>query len=193
MKKIIFSLMTLVLGLSTMNAQDVLGKWKLEDGTAIVEVYKQGEVFNGKIVWLKTPTEADGSTVTVNAKAVILATGGYAQNREMMARIPGDAGYYSSVPTSNTGDCLVMAEAVGAQIWDSPSAAPVFINFTCGAGGGEQGDRRGGARQRPGQAPGAGCKGSIPPDRRHCRPQNKVRAGDGRRPHRRIRHAGEAA
>ena len=42
-------------------AQDVVGKWKLEDGTAIVEVYQQGDVFNGKIVWLKNPTEADGS------------------------------------------------------------------------------------------------------------------------------------
>ena len=42
-------------------AQDVIGKWKLEDGTAIVEVYKSGEVFNGKIVWLQNPTEADGS------------------------------------------------------------------------------------------------------------------------------------
>ena len=61
MKKIIFSLMTLVLGLSTMNAQDVLGKWKLEDGTAIVEVYKSGDAFNGKIVWLEKPTEPDGS------------------------------------------------------------------------------------------------------------------------------------
>ena len=42
-------------------AQDVVGKWKLEDGTAIVEVYQQGDVYNGKIVWLQTPTEADGS------------------------------------------------------------------------------------------------------------------------------------
>ena len=42
-------------------AQDVVGKWKLEDGSAIVEVYKEGDVFNGKIVWLKNPTEADGS------------------------------------------------------------------------------------------------------------------------------------
>ena len=42
-------------------AQDVVGKWKLEDGTAIVEVYKQGDVFNGKIVWLEKPTEDDGS------------------------------------------------------------------------------------------------------------------------------------
>ena len=42
-------------------AQDVVGKWKLEDGSAIVEVYRQGEVYNGKIVWLAKPTEADGS------------------------------------------------------------------------------------------------------------------------------------
>ena len=42
-------------------AQDVIGKWKLEDGSAIVEVYKQGDVFNGKIVWLQNPTEPDGS------------------------------------------------------------------------------------------------------------------------------------
>ena len=43
-------------------AQDVIGKWKLEDGTAIVEVYKSGEVYNGKIVWLQNPTNEDGTT-----------------------------------------------------------------------------------------------------------------------------------
>ena len=42
--------------LCAMMAQDVVGKWKLEDGTAIVEVYRQGDVFNGKIVWLQHPT-----------------------------------------------------------------------------------------------------------------------------------------
>ena len=42
-------------------AQEVVGKWKLADGSAIVEVYQQGNVFNGKIVWLQNPTEADGS------------------------------------------------------------------------------------------------------------------------------------
>ena len=47
--------------LAAVFAQDVVGKWKLEDGSAIVEVYKEGDVFNGKIVWLKNPTEADGS------------------------------------------------------------------------------------------------------------------------------------
>ncbi len=47
--------------LTAVFAQDVVGKWKLEDGSAIVEVYQEGDVFNGKIVWLKNPTEADGS------------------------------------------------------------------------------------------------------------------------------------
>lgn len=61
MKKIIFILTALVFSLSTMNAQDVIGKWKLEDGTAIVEVYQNGDSFNGKIVWLEKPTEADGT------------------------------------------------------------------------------------------------------------------------------------
>ena len=47
-------------------AQDVTGKWKLDDGSAIVEVYKNGSVYNGKIVWLQNPTEADGTPAIDN-------------------------------------------------------------------------------------------------------------------------------
>ena len=61
MKKIIFSFIFLMLPMAAAFAQDVIGKWKLEDGTAIVEVYKSGDAFNGKIVWLQNPTEADGT------------------------------------------------------------------------------------------------------------------------------------
>ena len=61
MKKIILTFILMVAPLAAIFAQDVVGKWKLEDGTAIVEVYKSGEVYNGKIVWLQNPTEADGS------------------------------------------------------------------------------------------------------------------------------------
>jgi uncharacterized protein (DUF2147 family) len=43
------------------SAQDVLGKWKLENGSAIVQVYQSGDSFNGKIVWLQKATEADGT------------------------------------------------------------------------------------------------------------------------------------
>jgi len=61
MKKIILTIILMAAPLAAAFAQDVIGKWKLEDGTAIVEVYKSGEVYNGKIVWLQNPTEADGS------------------------------------------------------------------------------------------------------------------------------------
>ena len=63
MKKFIFTLALAAMSVFAASAQDVIGKWKLEDGTAIVEVYKQGDVFNGKIVWLQNPTEADGTPV----------------------------------------------------------------------------------------------------------------------------------
>ena len=63
MKKFILTLAMLAIPLAAAFAQDVIGKWKLEDGTAIVEVYKQGDVYNGKIVWLEEPTKADGSPV----------------------------------------------------------------------------------------------------------------------------------
>ena len=66
MKKIIFIIAALMLSAFAASAQDVLGKWKLEDGTAIVEVYKSGDAFNGKIVWLKEPTEADGTPAVDN-------------------------------------------------------------------------------------------------------------------------------
>jgi uncharacterized protein (DUF2147 family) len=61
MKKYFISLMFVLAPLCATLAQGVVGKWKLEDGSAIVEVYQQGDVYNGKIVWLANPTEADGS------------------------------------------------------------------------------------------------------------------------------------
>ena len=61
MKKMILAIICMMIPAFAAMAQDVIGKWKLEDGTAIVEVYKSGDVFNGKIVWLREPTEPDGS------------------------------------------------------------------------------------------------------------------------------------
>ena len=66
MKKIIFSFILMLMPLAVAFAQDVVGKWKLEDGSAIVEVYKSGDAFNGKIVWLEKPTEADGTPAVDN-------------------------------------------------------------------------------------------------------------------------------
>ena len=63
MKKVIFSMIFMLMPLAAAFAQDVTGRWKLEDGSAIVEVYRNGDVYNGKIVWLQNPTEADGTPV----------------------------------------------------------------------------------------------------------------------------------
>lgn len=61
MKRILISMIFMLAPLAAALAQDVVGKWKLADGTAIVEVYQEGSVFNGKVVWLQHPTEADGT------------------------------------------------------------------------------------------------------------------------------------
>jgi uncharacterized protein (DUF2147 family) len=60
MKKFILTLALTTMSLASAFAQDVIGKWKLEDGSAIVEVYKSGDAFNGKIVWLNEPNGPDG-------------------------------------------------------------------------------------------------------------------------------------
>ena len=61
MKRIILCAIALIMPFAAALAQDVIGKWKLADGTAIVEVYKSGDSFNGKIVWLQNPTDSDGT------------------------------------------------------------------------------------------------------------------------------------
>ena len=60
MKKIIFSFILMLMPVAAAFAQDVIGKWKLGDGSAVVEIYKSGDSFNGKIVWLEEPTDAAG-------------------------------------------------------------------------------------------------------------------------------------
>lgn len=40
------TLIFLAMPLAAAFAQDVIGKWKLKDGSAIVEVYKNGKAYN---------------------------------------------------------------------------------------------------------------------------------------------------
>lgn len=87
----------------------------------------------GAVVGVKG-TRPDGSVVTVNAKSVILATGGYAANAELTKEYTGQSGYVTSVPAGNVGDGLKMAEAVQAQIYKPTTVQTVFTSFTCGVG-----------------------------------------------------------
>lgn len=89
----------------------------------------------GAVVGVKA-TMADGSKVTVNAKGVILCTGGYAQNPDMLAKYSDFLTYtpYGSVPMTNTGDGLTMAVAVGAKNFDAPGLQLVYVSYDCYCG-----------------------------------------------------------
>lgn len=64
-------------------------------------------------------TGKDGETVTVNAKAVILATGGFGANLDMVAQYnPALKGFMTTNAAGAQGQGLKMAEALGAAMVD---------------------------------------------------------------------------
>ena len=75
----------------------------------------------------------DGTSVQVNAKAVIIATGGYAQNREMTAHLGLDS-YNTGVPRGNVGDGVTMAEKQEHKLYQAPGAQAVYVSNTSGVG-----------------------------------------------------------
>lgn len=70
-------------------------------------------VENGKVVGI-TATKSDGKIIQFNCKAIILATGGYAQNKQMMEDRGWRNTVYMGFPGHN-GDGLRMAFAAGAH------------------------------------------------------------------------------
>lgn len=64
-------------------------------------------------------TGKDGETVNVNAKAVLLATGGFGANSEMVVKYkPELAGFMTTNAAGAQGQGIVMAEAIGAATVD---------------------------------------------------------------------------
>ena len=114
----------------------MLNKYNEVDGDILYNVTANELITNSdkEIVGVKGVNK-DGSLVTVNAKSVILATGGYASNREMMAKYEDfTTGYSTQVPAGNIGDGITMAETVGGQIYENPSAQTVYVSYTSGVG-----------------------------------------------------------
>ena len=77
---------------------------------------------NGKVRGVEC-TRNDGSTLTVNAKSVVLATGGYAASKEMMERFCPDFPQewvlpYTTSSMYNTGDGITMGEALNADVYE---------------------------------------------------------------------------
>ena len=73
---------------------------------------------DGKVVGV-TAKDKKGNTVTVNAKAVVLATGGFGYNSEMVVKYaPSLEGFMSTNAPGAMGQGIAMAEAVGAATVD---------------------------------------------------------------------------
>lgn len=70
-------------------------------------------VENGAVTGVKA-VKADGGELTIHAKSVVIATGGFAGSQEMTREIFGDVNYGNPVVRSNTGEGIRMAWAAGA-------------------------------------------------------------------------------
>ncbi|WP_219218122.1 FAD-dependent oxidoreductase [Paenibacillus sp. S150] len=65
-----------------------------------------------------TATKEDGGTLTVNAKATIICTGGFGANTEKVSNVMNSA-YLNSLGMPNNGEGLEMMEGLGAITWDA--------------------------------------------------------------------------
>lgn len=95
--------------------------------TRATELVMEGGAVAG--VKVKNPT----GEYTIKAKSVIIATGGFGANNEMVSKYwPELKGYNFSCTPGATGDGQLMAEAVGAELVDM---ANIRVNFTYHADG----------------------------------------------------------
>lgn len=119
-------------------------------GQIMVPLTSKYEKAGGKIVYecaaKELLTNADGAVVgvvgekthggkvTVNAKNVILCTGGFAHSEDeyllpYKSFLPSNAA--SGVPMGNVGDGLRMATAIGAKQVNNPGMQLVHVNYDC--------------------------------------------------------------
>lgn len=74
---------------------------------------------SGAVVGVKA--KQNGETKEFRAKAVVLATGGFAQSPELVERFcPEHKDVISVASVSNTGDGILMAEEIGAALFEYP-------------------------------------------------------------------------
>ena len=78
-------------------------------------------------------TRKDGTSVTVNAPNVIIATGGYAQSEEYTSHLKMGK-VATSVPAGNVGDGIQLGQDVGAKIEFTDGIQEVLVSFSCGVG-----------------------------------------------------------
>lgn len=80
-------------------------------------------------------TRKNGASVTVASKKTIIASGGFDSSKELKAKyLPGFENVGTSSPVGNVGDGLIMAEAVGADIYSTGAANIAIFNANTNVG-----------------------------------------------------------
>ncbi len=101
----------------TKAVEEAMGKtdvivYKNMDATALTQ--DENSAVNGVVA-----TDANGDEVTFSGKAVLLATGGFGHNQELLGEVNEKLGKaVTDEITPNTGEGLQMAQAVGAKAVD---------------------------------------------------------------------------
>ncbi len=89
---------------------------------------------SGRVTGVKAMMKAK-TTETIPAKAVILATGGFASNPDLVKRFtPQWAGYPSTASVGAEGDGILMAEKLGAKLDNMALAGPQTVAYDTGHG-----------------------------------------------------------
>ena len=120
MRKFLVVIMFTLAPFAAAFAQDVVGKWKLSDGTAIVEVYKDGDVFNGKIVWLKNPTEPNGGPAVDKNNPDAKLRSRQLIGLNMLSNLKAKDGEYSGAMTQLPGAKPAYSELIGDGSYENP-------------------------------------------------------------------------
>ena len=94
-------------------------------GTEVTELI-QGE--DGRVTGVKAKGE-DGASWTISGKAVLLASGGFMRNREMIAQYyPGYENQFFNCASASTGDGIRMGLAAGGYVECTGRALPAYLS-----------------------------------------------------------------
>ena len=91
---------------------------------------------SGSVAGLKA-VRRDGSTLTVMAKSVVLATGGYGGDYQRVSQLDGHT-MYSGATAGDTGDAEAIVTAVDGKVISDTRGNVTMQSFTCGVGTGEE-------------------------------------------------------
>ncbi len=98
---------------------------KIIYSTSVTELLKDE---NGTIIGVKAKSE-NGASYTIKAKAVCLASGGYARNAEMIAEYnPGMEKYFFNCASASTGDGIKLGLEAGSVVECENRPLPAYLS-----------------------------------------------------------------